>query len=153
MTGARTAVLATVSSDSHGWNLAYLGLVLGEAGYAVDSLGPCSAVADVLDAVRARRPRLVVLSTVNGHGAIEAPAYARALRALPDGGRLVLVLGGNLSPGGALSADRRAALESAGFDAVFTDAEPDAVERFRALIAALPADGDVAETAGRGRAG
>lgn len=126
----KRAVLATISSDAHGWNLVYLQLLLEEEGHRVANLGPCTEIPAVLEAARAAGTRIVVLSTVNGHGEIEAPHYARALRArFPD---LRIVIGGKLTTDGDLDPRRGDALLEAGFDAVFTGA--DAADRFRTYL-------------------
>jgi methylaspartate mutase sigma subunit len=140
------AVLATVSSDAHGWNLVYLELVLRECGFDVVNLGPCTAVREVVDAVVDTAPALVVLSTVNGHGAFEAPAYARALRADVRTRSVPVVVGGKLTTDDRLDEHQRERLHASGFDRVFVEA--DAVARFRAFVGSLVVADVAADIAG-----
>jgi methylaspartate mutase sigma subunit len=129
------AVLGTVSSDAHGWNLVYLEMVLSESGYEVCNLGPCSSVRDVMEAVNEAATALVVLSSVNGHGCIEAPSYAGALRNNGRTRSVPLVLGGQLTSNGTVSDDQLSRLCAAGFDRVFTGA--DAIAELRAYLVSL----------------
>ncbi|MFI5528778.1 cobalamin B12-binding domain-containing protein [Kitasatospora sp. NPDC051853] len=114
-----TAVVATTPSDSHSWNLVFLQLLLEELGYTVHNLGPCLPTEDLVAGCREHRPDLLVLSSVNGHGLIEAPDAARAVRGagLTD---LHAVVGGKLTTDGTLDPGQYRALLAAGFDAVFT---------------------------------
>lgn len=66
------AVLATVPSDSHTWNLLFIQLLMEESGWSVISLGSCTPVARLLDECLRLTPDMIVISTVNGHGAQEA---------------------------------------------------------------------------------
>jgi methylaspartate mutase sigma subunit len=75
------------------------------------------------------------VSTVNGHGAEEAPALARAVRAEPALARVPLVIGGKLDTQGSVVPDAHPALTEAGFDAVLTG--PKAVPRLLALLDSL----------------
>jgi methylaspartate mutase sigma subunit len=78
-----SVVLTGVSSDSHTWNLVFLQLLIAEHGCRVTNLGP-AVPADLLVAECLRiDPDLVVVSTVNGHGAADGLAAIAALRAEP----------------------------------------------------------------------
>lgn len=129
------AVLSTIPSDAHTWNLLFLHLLLEEQGWEVTNLGACVPVDTLVTESAAQPPGLVVVSTVNGHGAEEAPALARALRAVPALARVPLVIGGKLDTEGSVAPDAHPALTEAGFDAVLTG--PNAVPRLLALLDSL----------------
>lgn len=126
------AVLSTIASDAHTWNLVYLQLLLEEHGFLVRNLGPCVPADEVVGACLAERPRLLVLSTVNGHGLIEAPEYIRKVRERAELRGLTVVIGGKLGVEGALPDEDVRALRRLGFDGVF--AAPDAVPGFRQFL-------------------
>lgn len=129
------AVVCSISSDAHTWNLVYLQLLLEDLGFDVRNLGACTEVADLMKLCRTEPPALVVVSTVNGHGHIEGPAYAGAVRSLPGCRDTKVVIGGKLGIDGA--GDRHtAALLAAGFDAVFSPGEAE-LARFREDVAPL----------------
>ncbi|MGY3061144.1 methylaspartate mutase sigma subunit [Streptomyces sp. TE3672] len=132
----RHAVLTTIASDSHTWNLLFLQLLLEEQGWEVTNLGACVPVDVLIEEATARPPGLIVVSTVNGHGAEEAPGLARAVRAVPVLARVPLVVGGKLDTSGTIAPDVHASLTDAGFDAVLTGAN--AVPGLLALLEALP---------------
>lgn len=127
-------VLAAMASESHTWSLIYLELLLTEWGHRVANLGPCLPDALLLDECLARRPDLLVLSSVNGHGFDEGVRVATGLRAHPGLARTAMVIGGQLGTGpedGDAATDR---LRAAGFDLVVPDGD---LEPFRAFVAAL----------------
>lgn len=136
MTAVRS-VVATVSSDAHTWNLVFLQLLLEERGHVVHNTGPCVTAAEVAARCRAHGADLLVLSTVNGHGVIEAPDYLTEIRADAGLERMRVVLGGNLSTNGKLDLGDVSRLHSSGFDAVFTS--PTALDEFAAFLAPLEA--------------
>lgn len=131
------AVLCTVESDSHMWNLVYLQMVLEEHGVEVVNLGACTPVPVVVEAVRRHRPDLLVLSSVNGHGR----HGARVLRAALDaaGAQVPCVAGGKLTTAGADDDATRRELLRGGWTDVFTG--DDAVARFGAFLTAGRAHG------------
>jgi methylmalonyl-CoA mutase cobalamin-binding subunit len=128
-------VLSTVASDAHTWNLLYLQLLLEEHGFHVRNLGPCVPVDDVVRACLADRPRILVFSTVNGHGLIEAPEYIRAIRENARLRGLAVVIGGKLRIDGSPTHADVLRLRRLGFDGVFTTA--DAERRFRRFLQGL----------------
>lgn len=128
-------IVSSMASDSHTWNLVFLQLVLEESGHRVRNLGACTPDELLVAECAARRPDLVVLSTVNGHGFQDGLRVIRLLRALPDAARMPIVIGGKLGIDGS-SLERSAQLVAAGFDAVFEDG--DSIEGFRDYLAALP---------------
>ncbi len=113
-------ILTTVSSDSHTWNLVYLQLLLEEAGHHVHNLGACVPDDVLLSTVAAERPSAVIVSTVNGHGAMDGARVIRRLKEDPASAHIPVMIGGKLGvaeAGDAVAAD----LLLAGFDAVFTE--------------------------------
>jgi methylaspartate mutase sigma subunit len=129
------ALIGTISSDAHTWNLVFLQLFLEEHGYQVTHAGACSSPDTVLQIGRSCCADLVVMSTVNGHGSIEAAAYARRLRQTSDLARVPIVLGGKLRTDGRdhLEVD---SMRAAGYDAVFIG--PSALQAFQSYLAELP---------------
>jgi methylaspartate mutase sigma subunit len=127
-------LLTTVSSDAHTWNLVYLQLVLEDLGHRVGNLGACVPDQLLVDRCRTDRPDLVVISTVNGHGAQDGARVVRLLRDQPELAGTPIVIGGKLG----LEGDSAAAagdLLAAGFDAVFEDdADLDRFVRFVASV-------------------
>lgn len=118
-------LLSTVSSDSHTWNLVYLRLLLEEHGYQVTCLGACVPDELLVETALRQRPDAIVVSSVNGHGAIDGARLARTLRARPDLASVPVVIGGKL---GLLGTDVEAharELLAAGFTAVFGDSGGD----------------------------
>ncbi|MEV6626572.1 cobalamin-dependent protein [Amycolatopsis sp. NPDC051106] len=117
--GGLEVVITTIASDSHTWNLIFLELLVREWGHRVVNLGPCVPDALLREECLRRRPDLVVVSTVNGHGADEGGRLARTLRAAPGLGTVPLVIGGKLGTGQEDPAGSAGSLLDAGFTAVF----------------------------------
>ncbi|WP_326770475.1 cobalamin B12-binding domain-containing protein (plasmid) [Streptomyces sp. NBC_01591] len=117
--GSCRVLLSSVSSDSHTWNLVYLQLLLEELGHEVHNIGAC--VPDELLIAECRRltPDLVVVSTVNGHGAADGGRLIRRLRAQEDMLRLPVVIGGTFGTRAAAAGTYAPELLAAGFTAVF----------------------------------
>lgn len=126
-------LIASTPSDAHSWNLVYLQLVLEEYTDDVVNLGPCLPVDLLVEECRWRRPELVVVSSVNGHGHADGLAVIEALRAehAIDGTRIVI--GGMLTTDPARDAVAVAELRAAGYDDVY--AGPDAIARLRSDLA------------------
>jgi methylaspartate mutase sigma subunit len=129
-----TAVVSSVASDSHMWNLVFLQLLLEELGCAVTNLGGCVPDDLLVDECRSIAPNLVVISTVNGHGYTEGLRIAPRLRSCPELAGTVLTIGGKLDTDGTHASERRNLLLAAGFDAVFDDGD---VTAFRAFLRRL----------------
>src|SRR5689334_15608039 len=142
-------LLSTTSSDSHTWNLVFLQLLLEERGHEVVNLGPCVPDDLLVETARSCRPSAVVISTVNGHGRIDGARVARALRHDPETAQLPMMIGGKLGIEGTSSDEEVSRLIEAGFDAVFVDADPDALPT--ALSAMLPARRPELSGVGRAR--
>lgn len=134
LTKSKRAVIATVPSDSHMWNLVYIELVLSELGWEVNNLGACTPVELVVEICLAERPDLLVVSSVNGHGHIGGRKLIGQLRSRPELEHLSVVIGGKLGTLGADNAVFAEPLLSAGYSAVFTEGA--ALEGFKRFIAA-----------------
>jgi len=132
----RPVLLSTVASDSHTWNLVYLQLLVTELGWHVVNLGPCVPDGTLLDASQRHHPALVLITTVNGHGAEDGERLIRRLRAEPVLASTPVVIGGKLGIDGEEGARLRAQrLLRAGFTAVLEG--PGAVPRLRSLLGEL----------------
>jgi methylaspartate mutase sigma subunit len=131
-----SVIVTSLSSDAHTWNLVYLQLVLEELGCRVHNLGACTPTEKIMAECLATLPDLVVVSSVNGHGAQDGPRLIKAIRSCPDLATMPVVIGGKLDTEGGDS-QAAAGLRMAGFDAVFGDT--DRLTQFRALVRALAA--------------
>jgi methylmalonyl-CoA mutase cobalamin-binding subunit len=120
---SKRAVIATVPSDSHMWNLVYIELVLKENGWEVNNLGACTPAELVVEACLAERPDMLVVSSVNGHGHIGGRKLIGQIRNQPDLDYLPVVIGGKLGTLGANNSVFVEPLKSAGYSAVFMEAE------------------------------
>lgn len=130
-------VVTSLASDAHTWNLVYLQLVLEELGHRVANLGACAPDDLIVTECARRRPDLVVVSSVNGHGFHEAKRVIARLRARPELAATPVVVGGKLGIDGPGGRRRAAALTEAGFDGVFEDAAGSIAE-FRSFLDRLP---------------
>lgn len=114
-------VVTSVSSDSHTWNLVYLQLLLEELGCRVANLGACTPDRTVVQECLSRRPDLVVVSSVNGHGHRDGLRLVTAIRTCAALAATPVVIGGKLDVAGGDDGHSTARLLAAGFDAVFSD--------------------------------
>lgn len=130
-----TVVLTGVSSDSHTWNLVFLQLLIEEHGLRVINLGPCVPPDQLVAQCRVVDPDLVVVSTVNGHGAADGLAAITAVRAEPHLVDTPVVIGGKLGVDGAPLPSEVTRLRDAGFSAVFGDG--DDLPAFASLLTSL----------------
>ncbi|MFI6006651.1 cobalamin B12-binding domain-containing protein [Streptomyces sp. NPDC051366] len=129
-------VVTSVASDAHTWNLVYLQLLLEELGHRVTNLGACVPDQLMVDECRARRPDLIVISTVNGHGFVDGKRVVRLLRRCPELHTTPLVIGGKLDIAGGQPGSVSVELLEAGVDAVF---EGNAgIVNFRDFVQSLP---------------
>ncbi|MFD8377224.1 cobalamin B12-binding domain-containing protein [Streptomyces sp. NPDC059679] len=141
MTGQRTdtrqtAVVTTMASDSHTWNLVFLQLLIEELGFSVVNLGPC--VPDDLLVARCAEisPAFIAVSSVNGHGYQDGLRVIKKLRADHRLTVTPVVIGGKLGVKGA-DGVRAQELRAAGFDEVVEEGS-DPAATLRAFAAALP---------------
>ncbi|BCJ41916.1 hypothetical protein GCM10010168_88120 [Actinoplanes ianthinogenes] len=132
--GNHLAIVSTVASDSHTWNLVYLQLLLEEHGYAVTNLGPCVPDDLLVKECRELRPDVVVISSVNGHGHQDGRRVIRAVRDCPELRDLPVVIGGKL---GVAEGSYRNDLREAGYTEVFEDGAP-APADFGQFLRSLP---------------
>ncbi|MFE5868506.1 cobalamin B12-binding domain-containing protein [Streptomyces roseifaciens] len=132
-----TVVVTGVTSDSHTWNLVFLQLLLEELGFGVVNLGPCVPEELVVSECLARRPALLVVSSVNGHGYRDGMRLISRLRRQPGLSAVPAVIGGKLGIAGVRSTEQLGALVTAGYDAVFDDGA-EGIASFRRLLDALP---------------
>ncbi|MCX5380556.1 cobalamin B12-binding domain-containing protein [Streptomyces sp. NBC_00091] len=132
----RRILVSSVSSDAHTWNLVFLQLLLEEMGHEVFNAGACVPDELVLSECRRLRPDALVISTVNGHGALDGHRLITRLRQEPDLRELQVVIGGKLGVRGAEAGTHAPALMAAGFDAVFEDAA--GTEEFRRYLGEAP---------------
>jgi methylaspartate mutase sigma subunit len=131
--GTRLDVIVTsLSSDAHTWNLVYLQLLLEELGCRVTNLGACTPDETIVCECLYRRPDLVVISSVNGHGAQDGLRVIEAIRASTALLATPVVIGGKLDVAAGTNAER---LMAAGFDAVFEDSA--GLTSFRSFIQTL----------------
>ncbi|MGX1632982.1 cobalamin B12-binding domain-containing protein [Streptomyces albidoflavus] len=126
-------MLTTTPSDSHSWNLVFLGLLLTELGCRVVNVGPCPPGRLVVDFCVREAPDLIVVSSVNGHGAEDGVPLAHQLRAVPQLRTTPMVIGGKLGIEGRDAEAGR--LEEAGFTRVLGED----VESLSRLVAAVKA--------------
>ncbi|MFF3641384.1 cobalamin B12-binding domain-containing protein [Streptomyces sp. NPDC002564] len=131
------AVITTISSDAHTWNLVYLQLVLEERGWQVINLGSCTPVALVADTLTAADVDLLVVSTVNGHGLLEVPSLLDAVSRVPVRARPPVVLGGKLNTRGEITGDEVRRLRDLGVDDVFVGER--AVDAFSSYLSGFAA--------------
>jgi methylaspartate mutase sigma subunit len=130
-------VVTSVSSDAHTWNLVYLQLLLEELGCRVTNLGGCTPDETVVTECVASAPDLVVVSSLNGHGAQDGVRLAGAIRSRPELAATPVVIGGKLDVTG--GEDRTAErLLAAGFDAVFQEHDGGTIA-FRSFVHSLAA--------------
>ncbi|MGH8477254.1 MAG: cobalamin B12-binding domain-containing protein [Methylococcales bacterium] len=115
-----TAVLTTIRSDSHTWNLVFMHIWLCEHGLIVTNLGSCVPESEVAQHCRLQQPDLLVVSTVNGHGGFEGESLIRTLASSVDLSKTVTVIGGKLATGPEQEITQIERLQRAGFDAVLT---------------------------------
>lgn len=101
-----TALVCTLPSDAHTWNLIVVTERLRELGIDVINLGSCLPIHELVRRTKELLPTLLVVSSINGHGEIEALTLIRALRQAGVVNAPRVVIGGKL----AVSFDRERAL-------------------------------------------
>jgi methylaspartate mutase sigma subunit len=115
-------IVTGTSSDAHTWNLVFLQLLLDELGHDVVNLGPCVPDAMVVERCAELHADALVVSSVNGHGAIDALSLIRELRSEPSMAQLPVVIGGKLGTRRTGGEEVCRALVEAGFNGVFEEA-------------------------------
>jgi methylaspartate mutase sigma subunit len=128
-------IVTSLSSDAHTWNLVYLQLLLEEMGCRVTNLGACTPDETIVRECATRRPDLVVISSLNGHGLQDGLRLIDAVRRCPDLVTTPVVIGGRLDVSGGNEGRTAARLLEGGFDAVFEDSA--GLTTFRSLVHTL----------------
>lgn len=129
------ALLLSISSDSHTWNLVYMQLLLGELGFDVVTAGCCVTPDELVELAHYKRPDLIVISTINGHGYVEAKLYVSHLKKHELVKHIPIVIGGNLTINGNLTAVQKKELIALGFAGVFTGKS--SIEKFKDFVSLL----------------
>lgn len=111
-------LLTSTPSDSHTWNLIYMELFLQENGCQVHNLGACVPVLDLYEAIRQFQPKLVVISSVNGHLFQDAIEIIENLKKKE---KPRFVVGGKLGISSTSTQFQKTKLKQLGYDGVFTD--------------------------------
>jgi methylaspartate mutase sigma subunit len=135
--GNHLAIVSTVASDSHTWNLVFLQLLLEEHGYTVTNLGACVPDDLLVKECRELRPDLVAISSVNGHGHQDGRRVIGALRSCPELFDIPVVIGGKLGVAGGDGVSYGDELRGAGFTEVFEDGVPHRVD-FGEFVRGVP---------------
>ncbi|MHA7854676.1 cobalamin B12-binding domain-containing protein [Marinobacter shengliensis] len=116
-----TILLTSISSDSHTWNLVFLQLLMEFYGHNVINLGCCVPDEEILDKCKMRKPDLVVVSTVNGHGYIEGNRLIKSIKNDTELRNIPIVIGGKIGIDGTNNNKHFSELMRSGFNAVFDD--------------------------------
>ncbi|GAA4590478.1 methylmalonyl-CoA mutase cobalamin-binding subunit [Actinoplanes octamycinicus] len=132
--GNHRAIVSTVASDSHTWNLVFLQLLLEEHGYSVTNLGSCVPDDLLVKECRELRPDLIAISSVNGHGHQDGRRVISLLRDCPELRDTPVVIGGKL---GVAEGSYGAELRQAGYTEVFEDGVPAPID-FGQFLQSLP---------------
>jgi len=130
-----SVIVTSLSSDAHTWNLVFLQMLLEEMGCRVTNLGACTPDEVIVRECLARRPDLIVVGTLNGHGLQDGLRLIGALRDRPGLVRTPVVIGGRLDTTGESGGRTATLLLEAGFDAVFDGAA--GLGAFRSLVHTL----------------
>lgn len=137
MTFKHTALLTTVPSDSHSWNLVFMEFLLNDLGYKVENLGPNTPMDEVVSRLNQHGSAIVVVSTVNGHGYLEGAELARRIRAETDHLDGLYIGGKICTENDPLTIARHSeTLKTAGFDEVFDDSVANSFDAFQELVTA-----------------
>ncbi|POA19204.1 methylaspartate mutase [Pseudomonas sp. FW300-N1A1] len=137
MTFNKTALLSTVPSDSHSWNLVFMEFLLNDLGYKVENLGPNTPMDDVIARLNRNGCAIAVISTVNGHGYIEGAELAQRIRNETNHIEGLYIGGKICTENDALTIARHSdTLRAAGFDEVFDDSVANSFDAFQELISA-----------------
>lgn len=114
----KKALVSGMKSDSHTWNLVFLQMWLEERNFDVNNLGNCVSETEIVKACKIFKPDLLVISSINGHGYIEAVDLINSLHNLV--GRTHIVIGGKLTTSKKKQCELEKELIRLGFNGVFT---------------------------------
>jgi methylaspartate mutase sigma subunit len=141
-----TAIVCTLPSDAHTWNLVVVAERLKDLGMTVTNLGSCIPFDELVDRVLHAPPALLVVSSINGHGEVEAHQLIYSLSKAGLLSRTRAVIGGKL----ALSREQEQALTpallKAGYAGVYTGHDSWSaflVDLPRLLTVAVPREQDL----------
>lgn len=128
----KKALISSISSDSHTWNLVFMQLLLEERGIEVINIGNCVPGSELIQACHHHRPDLLLISSVNGHAHIEGMDIITAIKHHDMLRSMKVVIGGKLGIAGKENNQYVAKLLDAGFDQVFSG--DDAVLQFEEYL-------------------
>ena len=114
------AIVCTVPSDSHTWNLIYMQLLLEEYGINVINLGCCVPAEELVKQCHKIKPDMVVISTINGHGYMEGKETLLEIKKYEILNNIEFFIGGKLTVNGELKKSQISELINLGFQGVFT---------------------------------
>ena len=117
------ALLTTIPSDSHNWNLVFIELFLQEHGFKVINLGPSVPYELLLGACAQHHPDLLIVSTINGHGYIEGKELIKQVRQIEHMKDKPVFIGGKLSTDANMSYLYALELEQAGYTKTYCNDE------------------------------
>jgi methylaspartate mutase sigma subunit len=132
----RHAVLTTLRSDAHSWNLVVLERYLVEQRFSVRNLRVCVPPQAILQACLRERPALLVVSTLNGHGFVDGLRLIELVREHGELRDMRAVVGGLLGCEAARAGEHAARLVAAGFDEAFPDGTT--LQEFGRYLETLP---------------
>lgn len=121
-------LISSISSDSHTWNLVYMQLLCEELGYEVINIGNCIPMEYLIQKTHYHKPDLLIISTVNGHGHIEAMQIIKEIKKYDMLKNMKAIIGGKLGTMGENNQQYTQKLLDEGFDQVFSG--DNAVENF-----------------------
>ncbi len=112
------ALITTIPSDSHHWNLIFIELLLKEHGFEIMNLGACVPFEETIKYYNTYKPEMLVVSTINGHGFIEGKQLINELKKKSTSIKNIFI-GGNLSTNLELTEHHAAELENEGYTKAF----------------------------------
>jgi methylaspartate mutase sigma subunit len=113
------ALVSSIPSDSHMWNLIFMQLLLEEKGFAVVNLGACVPIEILIKEAHKHKPDLLVISTVNGHGHFEGLQIMTEIKKYQLLKKMQIVIGGKLGILGKENQAFEKKLLDSGFHGVF----------------------------------
>ncbi len=135
-----TALLATVPSDSHSWNLIFMEFHMTDHGLDVTNLGPNTPAQEILKNLKHKHFDIVVISSVNGHGSIEGLELISSIKTEAKYSGEVY-LGGKICTATKEDtvSEHIEELERAGFERVFDDSVTNSFDEFQKVMIDLTA--------------
>lgn len=90
-------MLCSLPSDAHTWNLVVVEQRLREMGLDVHNMGSCVPIDELASAAKGLKPKLIVVSSINGHGEVEAMKLIDTLARAGVTRDAQVVIGGKLA--------------------------------------------------------